>query len=62
MKRRPKELPPACQYEGCKKQAEVEVSGLALSKPGWWRMCANHRRVFAAQRPLSPKIGTRKET
>ena len=47
-----------CQYSGCAKPAEVEVSGLALSKPGWWRMCATHRRVFAAQRPLSPNDRT----
>ena len=43
-----------CQFKGCNRPAEIEISGYALSKPGWWRMCNTHRRVFSAQRPLSP--------
>lgn len=43
-----------CQIRGCTRPAEVEISGHALAKPGWWRACSEHRRVFAAQRPLSP--------
>lgn len=46
----------ACQYKGCRTPAVVEISGFTLSKPGWWRMCAAHSRVFAAQRPLAPNV------
>jgi hypothetical protein len=44
--------PVTCTLRGCKRVAVVEISGYALTKPGWWPVCETHRRVFAAQRPL----------
>jgi hypothetical protein len=52
-----------CQIKGCRKVPEVEISGMALNKPGWWRVCGEHRRVFAAQRPLrKEKLSVKQQT
>lgn len=45
-----------CQISGCRNNAVVQISGHALTKPGWWRVCETHRRVFAAQRPLPARF------
>jgi hypothetical protein len=53
-----------CQIKGCHKVAEVEISGVGLfNQPGWWRVCREHRRVFAAQRPLrKEKLSVKQQT
>jgi hypothetical protein len=51
-----------CTIRGCKKCAVVEISGYALTKPGWWPVCWDHSRVFAAQRPLKRKCDETPQT